>query len=137
LSGTGKLNRILARGHARVIENILENETCDHAVMDQFGPEAFIRRALMERGRLINLEHRPHAEDDVAVAAASVLAKDEYTKQLEVLSNEYSIDLPAGASNKVIEVGRKFVLRYGQDELRQIAKLHFIITKLILNQESL
>ncbi len=135
LSGTGKLNRILARGHARVIENILENETCDHAVMDQFGPETFIRRALMEKGRLIKLEYRPHAEDDVAVAAASILARDEYKRGLEELSTKYFFDLPAGASNEVIEVGKTFVSRHGKDELKEIAKVHFVLSKYILDPE--
>ncbi len=133
LSGTGKLYRILARGHARAIENILGEETCHHAVVDQFGPERFIKKALMEKGKLIKLEYRPHAEDDAAVAAASILARDEYKNGLEALSAKYSIDLPAGASNKVIEVGREFVSRYGKDELREIAKLHFITAKYILD----
>jgi len=135
LHGSGKQYRILARGHARVIENILEKETCHHAVVDQFGHERFIKNALMEKGRPIRLEQRPHAEDDIAVAAASILAKDEYTKRLDALSKKYSIDLPAGASNKVIEAGREFVSRYGKDELREIAKLHFVTTKYILDPE--
>ena len=135
LHGSGKQYRILARGHARVIENILEKETCYHAVVDQFGPERFVRRALMEKGRLIKLECRPHAEDEITVAAASILARDEYVSGLDALSAKYSIDLPAGASNKVIEVGREFVLRYRKDELREIAKLHFVTTKYILDPE--
>jgi ribonuclease HIII len=125
----------LARGHARVIENILEKETCYHAVVDQFGPERFIRRALMEKGRLIKIEQRPHAEDDIAVAAASILARDEYKRGLEALSAKYSIDLPGGASNRVIQAGKEFVSRYGKDELREIAKLHFVTTEYILDPE--
>jgi ribonuclease HIII len=135
LSGTGKQYRILARGHARVIENILEKEACYHAVVDQFGPERFVRRALMEKGRLIRIEQRPHAEDDVAVAAASILARDEYKTGLEALSAKYSIDLPSGASNKVIQVGKEFVKRYGEGELREVAKLHFVTTKYILDPD--
>ena len=135
LRGFGKYYRILARGHARVIENILAEETCYHAVVDQFGAEKFMKNALMEKGKLIRLELRPHAEDDVAVAAASILARDEYRRGLEALSTKYSIDLPAGVSNKVIEAGREFVSRYGVNELRDIAKLHFVTTKYILDPE--
>jgi ribonuclease HIII len=135
LHNYGKHNRILAWGHAKAIENILEKEICHYAVTDQFGHERFLRNALMKKGRLIRLEQRPHAEDDIAVAAASILARDEYKTGLEALSKEYSIDLPAGASNKVIEVGKEFVQSYGKDELREIAKLHFVTTKYILDPE--
>jgi ribonuclease HIII len=137
LRGFGKYYRILARGHARVIENILAEETCHHAVVDQFGAEKFMVNALalMEKGRLIRLEQRTHAEDDLAVAAASILARDEYKKGLEALSTKYSIDLPAGASNKVIQAGKEFVSRYGKDELRETAKIHFVTTKHILDPD--
>jgi ribonuclease HIII len=131
----GKLHRILAWGHAKAIENILQKETCDYAVADQFSAEKYIKNALMERGRLLTLTQRHHAEDDVAVAAASILAKDAYTKSLATLSTKYSIDLPAGASNKVIETGKEFVQRYGKDELREVAKLHFVTTKYILDPD--
>jgi len=137
LRGFGKYYRILARGHARVIENILVEETCYHAIVDQFGAEKFMENALapMEKGRLIRLEQRTHAESDIAVASASILARDEYRRGLESLSKRYCIDLPAGVSNKVIEVGKEFVSRHGEDELREIAKLHFVTTEYILDPE--
>ena len=137
LRGFGKYYQILARGHARVIENILAEEPCHHTVVDQFGSEKFMANALalMEKGRLIRLEQRTHAESDIAVASASILARDEYRRGLEALSKRYSIDLPAGVSNKVIEVGKEFVQRYGKDELREIAKIHFALTKYILDPE--
>jgi len=137
LRGFGKYYRILARGHARVIENVLERETCHHAITDQFGSEKFMVNALalMEKGRLIRVEQIHHGESCAAVASASILARDEYVKSLEALSFKYSIDLPAGVPNKVIEVGKEFVQRYGRDELREIAKLHFVTTKYILDPE--
>jgi ribonuclease HIII len=131
----GKLNRILAWGHAQAIENILAEEPCEHVISDQFAPERFIRRALSVRGINVAFEQRPHAEDDIAVAAASILARDAYIKSLESLSAEYFIDLTPGASQKVIDTGREFVLRHGVDKLKEVAKLHFVTTQYVLNPE--
>lgn len=131
----GKLHRILAWGHARAIEGVLEQEPCQHVISDQFGPERFIQRALSVRGIHITLEQRSHAEDDIAVAAASILARDAYIKSLESLSAEYFIDLTPGASDKVIKTGRQFVLRHGPEKLREVAKFHFATTQYVLNPE--
>ena len=67
----GSVTRILAWGHAKCIENLLEKvPECPRAISDQFGPEHQIKRALQERGRKIVLEQHPRAEADTAVAAA-------------------------------------------------------------------
>jgi ribonuclease HIII len=129
--------RILAWGHAQAIENILEDEDCHYALVDQFGHERFIKNALMEKGKHIRLEQRPHAEDDIAVASASILARDEYLTRLSALSIEYSIHLSPGASHKIIEIGQEFVLRHGADKLKEVAKTHFITTQHILNPSSI
>jgi len=136
LQDYGKHRRILAWGHARAIEDILEKEPCGYAISDQFGHERFIINALMEKGRNISLEQRPHAEDDIAVASASILARDEYLRRLKALSIEYSIDLSPGASHKIIQLGREFVFRHGAAELKEVAKIHFITTQHILNPSS-
>jgi len=132
----GKHFRILAWGHARAIEDILGKETCGYAISDQFGHERFLKNALMEKGKHITLEQRPHAENDTAVAAASILARNQYLRSLEALSIEYSINLSPGASDKVIQIGREFVLRHGAAKLKEVAKIHFITTQNILNPGS-
>ncbi len=71
----GNLNRLLAWGHARVIENLVEaRPDCPRALSDQFANPALIKRALLEKGRALQLDQRTKAESDVAVAAASILA---------------------------------------------------------------
>ncbi|WP_396276470.1 hypothetical protein [Haloimpatiens lingqiaonensis] len=59
----GNLNKLLAWGHARVIENILEKVDCPNVLSDQFGNPMLIKNALMEKGRNVNLEQRPRAEE--------------------------------------------------------------------------
>lgn len=127
------LNRLLAWGHSRAIENILGKEDCEYAVSDQFGDERYILNALMKKGKKIELEQRHRAEEDIAVAAASILARDEFIKRLEELSQNCGVNLPKGASDRVIEAGRKFITKYGKEKLKEVAKVHFKTTVKILN----
>src|SRR3972149_887344 len=84
------LNKLLAWGHARVIENLLDSlpSKVDLVISDKFGDEKFVERALMEKGKKIRLEQRIKAEEDVAVAAASILARAEFLTRLRRLSSE-------------------------------------------------
>ena len=125
------LNKLLAWGHARVIENILEKQPCSHALSDKFGKEELIKNALMEKGRTIKLEQKVRGEEDIAVAAASVLARAEYVNRMQTLSNRYEIELPKGASDKVLQTAREFIKKYSKDKLKYIAKLHFKTTELL------
>ena len=127
------LNRILAWAHARAIENILEDVNCKLAVTDQFGDRAYVLNALMKRGKTIDLIQRPKAEEDLAVAAASILARAEFLKRLYFLSQDTGIELPKGASPLVEEAGMKLVKAQGAQALDRVAKKHFKITARILS----
>jgi ribonuclease HIII len=126
------LNSLLAWGHARAIENILAEVNCDNAIADQFGNEEYINRALMEKGKSINLIQTPKAERDIAVAAASILARDMYLYQLSLLSRKANIALPKGASIAVEEAAKSIVMKHGKEELVKYAKLHFKTTQKVL-----
>lgn len=119
------LNKLLAWGHARVIENILLKEGVSLAVVDQFGNEKLVEQALLQRGRKITIKQRPRAEEDLAVAAASILARDLFLTKLAELSQNYELTLPKGCNQQVKVAGKQFITKYGIAELGQIAKLHF------------
>ncbi|MDF0652153.1 MAG: ribonuclease HIII [Nitrospira sp.] len=127
------LNRLLAWGHAKALENLLERGvTCERAISDQFGDERLILNALQEKGRKIVLEQRPKAESDLAVAAASVLARAEFLLRLKRLSGEVGTTLPKGAS-PVVELAAKMIIKkHGRDRLESVAKLHFKTTQAVL-----
>ncbi len=127
------LNSLLAWGHARAIENILSEVSCENAIADQFGNEEYIIHALMEKGKKINLLQTPRAERDIAVATASILARDTYLHQLEILSQKISIKLPKGASTPAEEAAKSIVMKYGPAELRKYVKLHFKTTERVLS----
>jgi len=122
------LNKLLAWGHARVIENMLEVVDCSNALSDQFGSPELIKNALLSKGRKINLSQRHRAEENVVVAAASILARNEYVKAMDKLSEEYGMEFPKGGSSMVVEAAREFVLSHGKEKLANVAKLHFVIT---------
>ena len=122
------LNTLLAWGHAKAIEEILSKIDCKVAIADQFADESFILGKLQEKGKRIKLIQMHKAEQNIAVAAASILSRARFLEKLSKLSDEYKIDLPKGASWTVIENAKKFVDMYGKESLRKVAKLHFKTT---------
>jgi ribonuclease HIII len=126
------LNRLLAWGHARALENILEDTDCTLAISDQFGDERFILNALLEKGKRIRLIQRPKAEDDLAVAAASILARAEFLIRLARLSDEVGTALPKGASPAVELAARMVIKKHGRERLATVAKLHFKTTQAVI-----
>jgi len=130
------LNKLLAWAHARVIENILEEVNCGRVVADQFGDEGYIRNALMKRGKDIELIQRTKAEDDPAVAAASILARAEFIKRLFFLGKDAGLELPKGASPQVEEAAVRLARTHGPAILEIYAKTHFKTTKRVLGSLS-
>ena len=129
----GSVNRILAWGHARAIENLLEKVPgCPRALSDQFGPEQQIQRALQQKGRQIKLEQRHKAESDIAVAAASILARSGFLTAMDKLGEKFSVKLPKGASDKVKAVAGEIAAKHGGAAFLELAKCHFKTTDDVL-----
>lgn len=126
------LNRILAWGHARVIENILLQVDCSRVISDQFGDERYIKSALMEKGKKVNLKQIVRGERDMAVASASIVARAEFLRRLEQLSEKAGFGMPKGASTSVDEIAKKIVQEKGKENLARFAKLHFKNTGKVL-----
>jgi ribonuclease HIII len=126
------LNRLLAWGHAKALENLLGRVSCERAISDQFGDTQLILNALQEKGRKIVLEQRTKAESDLAVAAASIVARAEFLMRLKRLSDEVGTTLPKGASPAVELAAKMVVKKHGQERLSTVAKLHFKTTKGVL-----
>jgi ribonuclease HIII len=128
------LNRLLAWGHAKALETLLNKVSCGRAIADQFGNEQLILNALQEKGRTIVLEQRHKAESDLAVAAASIIARAEFLLRLKRLSDEIGTTLPKGASPAVELAGRLIVKKHGEERLGSVAKLHFKTTQAVLGK---
>ncbi len=68
------------------------------------------------------------------VKTASIIAKYQSIIQIENLIEKYGFDFSVGSSNKAVPIGIQFVLKYGVDELNNVAKLHFKLTEEILTE---
>ncbi len=120
------LNRLLAWGHARALESVLEQKPdCPKAISDQFASPTLLRRALMERGKQITLVSRTKAEADVAVAAASILARERFINWLSEAGRKLGVTLPRGASGAVNAAAKSLAKARGGEFLRDVAKVHF------------
>ena len=109
------LNKLLAWGHARAIENVLEKQHCEYALSDKFGDESLIKSALMKNGRSIRLEQMCKAESDIAVAAASVLARATFVQKLQDMENTYGLKFQKGCSGLVKDGAKLFIEKYGKE----------------------
>jgi ribonuclease HIII len=120
------LNDLLAWGHARVIENLLEaRPDCKRSLSDKFANENVIKRALLKQGRLIRIDQRTKAESDIAVAAASILAREKFVQWLDRANRQFGIVLPKGVSSAVKTAAQALVAKHGFDALQSAAKTHF------------
>ncbi len=123
----GNLNKLLGWGHAKVIEHLLDQRPdCPRALSDKFASESLIKRAFTEKAKHIRLEARTKAESDVAVAAASIIARERFINWMRDAGRELGVDLPRGASDpRVKTVGAELVAKHGPDVLLRVGKTHF------------
>lgn len=129
------LNRLLAWAHAQVIVKLSHYVPVSKAVSDQFGDESLLVEALATEGCQIMLEQRPRAESDLAVAAASIIARAEFINVMEEYTQKADVRIPLGASaREVKEIGKFIYRRWGRKGLEKIAKMHFKTIQEIISE---
>ncbi|MCR5751022.1 MAG: ribonuclease HIII [Kiritimatiellae bacterium] len=136
------INRMLAWAHGTAIEELLEKRPgCGRVVVDQFAPtEATILRALKERGKKAKVEQRHKAESDIAVAAASVIAREIFLRDIAAMTDEVfgppaegRAHVPAGSSDpRVRGLAEEMVRAKGPTWLMNHVKAHFQTTDKVL-----
>ncbi len=119
-----KLNEMLAWMHSRVIMNLQKKHDFDGAVVDKFASDKTLVNSLQGM-KEIKLIHKIKAEEDLAVAAASIIARYHFLNSINSISKKFGLDFPKGASNKVIKIGKEFAKQFGKDRLNEVAKIHF------------
>ena len=137
------INRMLAWAHGTAIEELLEKrQSCPRVVVDQFAPtEATILRALKTRGKAIKVEQRHKAESDIAVAAASVIAREIFLRDIMKMGEEVfgppaegRENVPAGSSDpRVRALAEEMVRKEGPVWLMNHVKAHFQTTDKVLS----
>ena len=120
---------MLAWGHAKVIASLAEKvPSCPRALSDQFAREEVLQRALAGQGACvahIELQQRTKGESDVAVAAASILAREAFVDWIDRASEKGGVVIPLGAGPHVIEGARELINKYNAEILPKVAKTHF------------
>ncbi len=119
------LNKLLADLHAEVIARLATESGAVRAISDKFGKTELIEQALEERQCTLPLKQLVRGEAIPQVAAASVLARAAFIREMQALSDTVGLPLPKGAAPQVDEAGRELVRRHGVEMLRRVAKLHF------------
>lgn len=126
----GNLNHLLAWCHATVIAHLVNHSHCHDVLVDKFAHESLVERALSKKNVLCNVVQRTKAESDLAVAAASCLARWGFLEGMSTLSKEVQLVLPKGSSSpSVRETGKKIVETVGLEALSSYAKIHFRLTQ--------
>lgn len=121
------LNVLLAECHAEVIAGLAGQGSVrvDSAVSDKFGKSERLETALAAVACTLPVKQLVRGEAVPQVAAASILARAEFIRQMDELSASCDVELLKGASAQVDAVGRRLVSSHGADILTRLAKIHF------------
>ena len=130
------MNKIKAILHNKVLYEIKNaGYVYDYIVVDQFENKFAYYKHIGESTKQVkDIFFLTKAEDQcLSVACASMISRYIFLKQMDKLSKELGIVIPKGASDKVNEVAKEIVNKYGKGKLKDIAKLNFSNTNKILN----
>jgi ribonuclease HIII len=127
-SVAGNVNKLLDEVDAGIIGELKDG--VELIVVDQYATSARERlQPFVPEG--VRLEVRQRAEDDVAVAAASVVARARYLEEMDRLSTKVGSELPRGSTH-VAGAVRRVHEELGMEGLEEVAKVHFSITEQVL-----
>jgi ribonuclease HIII len=115
------VNLLLADLHAAAIRELAEPGM--NVLIDQFSKADLFAERLGDLK--LNIEQRPRAEANLAVAAASIIARAEFLACMDELSSEATVVLRKGAGYPTDNAGVEYARLHGFDALAKVAKLHF------------
>lgn len=120
------LNHLLANGHISAIRKAVQQRPeCKYALVDQFSVHSGIREALeSEFSDLIVVEQK-RAEADIAVAAASVLARERFLTLMDELAILAGRTLPKGGGEIATAQAQEIKNEFGVKILEKLVKKHF------------
>jgi len=120
------LNKILNWSHSKAVENLLNRKKCNYVITDKFSKED-LQISLSDKMNNIEFIQLHKAEKYIGVAAASILARDQFNKWFE-RQKKLGFNLQKGASELVEQIAKEIISKYGNDKLAELSKLHFKTT---------
>lgn len=132
---SNNLNQIKAKLHNQAYINMIKKgyDLPNACYVDQFTPEALYYSYLKdEKDVFHNLTFETKAESKYpSVAASSIIARYAFIKKMEELEKKYNMRFHKGAGDEVDLDAKKFVSIYGNERLKEVAKIHFKNTEKI------
>lgn len=128
----GNLNKLLAWGHSKVIENLKSKINFSNVISDKFGDENLILNQLRKKEIEINLIQTHRAERFIAVAAASIIARLKVIEWFNKTSRNLGITLIKGASDSTNKIAKRVLEQTSEENLRKLVKFHFKNSKSII-----
>lgn len=129
------MNKVKAILHNKCLLSVLKKDNIKYSkiVVDQFEPpKAYYSHISAVPEKVTNITFLTKAEDQcMSVAAASIISRFIFLKEMKKLSDRFNIEMPLGASNLADEVGATLVIKHGKEILKEIAKLSFKNTEKI------
>jgi len=139
-----KYNQIQGHNNLNAIKAKLHNQAYLHlrsrihtlpplCVVDQFTPEAMYFKYIQSEKEVVkSLHFETKAESKYpAVAIASILARYAFLKVWEKMEEKFDFTFPKGGGDLVNLAGQRFLLKYGESRLHEVAKVHFKNTEKI------
>ena len=132
-----KYNDVTSKGHnLNAIKAVMHNKVLLHlhhrhpeakVYQDQFAlPKTYFSYLKEEPEVLTDIVFATKGETKFpCVALASVIARYTFLEKMDELNDKYGLDFPFGAGSNVDEFASRFLKKYGIEELRKIAKVHF------------
>lgn len=122
----GNLNQLLGCGHIAALTQVLQRQPeCRKALIDQFMRSDVLLRSLEQTFPEVKVRQQPKAESNIAVAAASVLARARFLRRMDELSAQAGMLLPKGGGTAATAAAQQLAQQLGKEALAQYVKLHF------------
>ncbi|MGM0444723.1 MAG: hypothetical protein ACQEQV_11120, partial [Fibrobacterota bacterium] len=99
--------------------------TLHRAVADKFGPPRHITSSARALSPIAITAVTQGEEKEIAIAAASVIARYSFIRSLKRLSSTYNINFPLGCAERVKAPAEEFIRTYGRENLDKVCKIHF------------
>ena len=130
------MNKIKAILHNKVLYQMIHEEhpKYDYIIVDEFAKENRYYDYIKDSPNIQrDITFMTKAEDKcLSVACASIISRYLFIEEFDKICDELHLPLPKGAGQEVDKMGMEIVEKYGEEKLKEVAKLNFMNTSRIL-----